>query len=100
MWTKMASHRTNIYRQKRIGRFFNLKTIIQLLAVLSLVAAYFIGFSLREKNELVNLQKHYPKGTSFKKVSTNPLLFEVVHSSKNTNHPTASNNGCCLAELS
>lgn len=86
MWIKMASQSTNISRQKRIGRFFELKTIIQLLAVLSLVAAYFIGFSLREKNELVNLQKHYPQGTWFKKVSTKPLLFEVVHSSKNTNH--------------
>ncbi len=81
----MASQSTNISRQKKIGRF-ELKTIIQLLAVLSLVAAYFIGFSLREKNELVNLQKHYPQGTSFKKVSTKPLLFEVYHSSKNTNH--------------
>jgi uncharacterized protein with FMN-binding domain len=82
----MASHSTNIFRQKRIERFFNLKAIIQLLAILSLVAAYFIGFSQREKNALVNLQKHYPQGTSFKKVSTNPLLFEVVHSSKNTHH--------------
>ena len=67
-------------------RFFDLKTIIQLLAVLSLVVAYFIGFSLREKNELVNLQKHYPAGTSFKKLSTKPFLFEVVHSSQKTNH--------------
>lgn len=63
----MASQSTNISRQKRIGRFFELKTIIQLLAVLSLVAAYFIGFSLREKNELVNLQKHYPQERRLRK---------------------------------
>jgi NosR/NirI family transcriptional regulator, nitrous oxide reductase regulator len=53
------------------------KRIIKLCAILSLIAAYVVGLSLRGKDDLVTLEASFPENTELKKLSNNPLLYEV-----------------------
>ncbi len=57
-------------------RTVHLKTAVQLLAVISLIAAYLVGFWLRQINEQALLKKQLPAATSLKEISRDPLIFE------------------------
>ena len=81
---KTGSNTSDSLRQKAKARFFDLKTAIKLMAFLALAAAHFIGFTLNAKNELVDLHKHYPPGTSLTKISGSPPLFEIDPGSRST----------------
>lgn len=54
-----------------------LKNIITLAAILTLIAAYIIGFTQKDIEVLSQLQRSSPEKTTFQKIDDNPLLLEA-----------------------
>ena len=54
-----------------------LKSIIFLLVISSLAAAYILGYLKREKEILLVLEKNVPQDTNLKKIHENPLILEA-----------------------
>lgn len=62
-----------------------IKGFVKIFAVLTLIAAYSTGFSLRGQDDLSILKSNFSETTQFKKLSSNPLLYEVVMPAASTN---------------
>ena len=81
---KMSDPNAEACLQGSPTAYDRMKTIVKVVAIISLVAAYIAGFSFRGRDDLAVLKESFPETTQFKKLSNHPLLYEATSPGKSS----------------